>query len=470
MALAMFIFILGSLFEAANPDDIVYRQVTRIQYLGASFISPMMLLFIMDFCEIKIKRWRHIVPLIAFPACIALLMYINPAFMIPVIEDPGSIWRYIYFGYTYIIMLAAVILAVSYYSKRDAIIKKQVIIFIFAILVPLFGSLMALFAGVLEFDYTVICLSVSGVLIGYALLFGGLFQIAPLAREEIVEKMRDGFILVDVSGKYIDANTAAKNLFPPLKTAGVGQYLKKVDGIPWSEDGLSEQIFSLDTETGARYYRTSLDVVKHDQVVICQCIMVYDITPVQELLNETIKLAEHDQLTGLMNRRAFFQRVKEKCLEMERTGGQALVLLMDLDHFKQVNDTYGHPAGDEVLRAVSGAMLSRFRKTDLFARIGGEEFCAFLPVTNESSELKIAEECRSTIAHLDIEYDGNLMQITISIGLAKYESGMNLTIDTVIAQADAALYKAKESGRNQCAIYDENAEFQTHVLARDAGI
>jgi len=386
MNLAIFIYVLGSLFEAAGAEGIVYHQVARIQYLGISFISPMVLLFLMESCVTKIKVKRHILPLIAFPSCVVILIFIRPDIIIPIIENPDSVWRYIYLSYSYIMMFVSVGFAIYHCPKRDAIYNRQIKIIVVAIAVPLLGNLLTIFTDIFGVDVTPLCVSISGLLISYALLFGGLFQIVPLAREEIVENMRDGFILVDIAGKYIDANAAAKNLFPPLKTASISQPLSNVEGIPWSDDGWDEQILSMETDAGARYYRTSMDVVTHDGAVICQCITVYDITPVQELLNETKKLAEFDSLTGLMNRRTFFHRVREKCIEMERSGGEALVLMLDLDFFKKVNDTYGHPAGDEVLRAVSGTLLSRFRKTDMFARYGGRSSARFcLSQTNQTS-------------------------------------------------------------------------------------
>jgi len=443
---------LGSVFEAVDPDDYVYLQVARIQYLGAAFIAPMILLFIMDFCEIKIRLWKHTLPLLAFPACIVLLTYVRPDIMIPAIESPGSVVRYIYFAYTYAVMVWAIIIASSHFSKRDAIFKKQITIIIIAITIPMLGNFLAVFTGIIHVDITVLCLAASGVFMGYALLFGGLFYIAPLARDEIVENMRDGFILVDVAGNFLDANRAAKNLFPLLKTASVGQPMSKVDSVHWNENGWNEHTLSLDTETGIRHYRTSLDFVTHNGVEICQCITVYDITPVQELLNETIRLAEYDSLTGLINRGTFFRKAEEKCIEIGRSGGEAVILMVDIDFFKRINDTYGHIAGDEVLRTISAKLLSRFRKTDLLARYGGEEFCAFLPATGEFAALKIAEECRSAVEQMEIEFEGNILRVTISIGLAKYESGRDLSFDAVIAQADAALYLAKGSGRNCCRI------------------
>ena len=462
MLLSIFIFIMGSVIEAAQPDDFIYLQAARIQYLGAPFISPMMLLFFMDFCEIRIKPWRHILPLLLFPTCVALLTYAYPEVMLPAIEDHGSLFRYVYFTYSYIVMLLAFILPYSQRSKRDAIFKRQTTIIAFSVIIPMLGNALTAFTDTFEVDITVACISASGVIVGCALLFGGLLQVAPMAREEIVENMRDGFILFDVSGKFLDANNAAKKLFPQLKIASVGQPMNKVEGLPWDESGSFEQTFTMDTEMGAKHYRTSYDVVKHNGVDICHCISIYDITPVQELLNETTRLAEYDSLTGLMNRRAFFLNADEKCTEMEKTNREAdkrnkdaFVLMIDLDNFKQINDTYGHQAGDEVLRTVSNKLASRFRKTDLLARYGGEELCAFLPSINASDAFIIAEECRKTIGNMKIKYDKHTLRMTISIGLAKYEAGINASFDKVIAQADEALYTAKENGRNRCIFFDD---------------
>ena len=455
--LAILVYIFGSIFEAAEPNSYAYLQVARVQYIGAVFISPMILLFIIDLSDIRIRLRKHALPLLIFPAAIAASMYVRPDIMTPVIENRDSIFRYVYFCYTYIVMVLAIVVAVLNYSNKDNVFKKQIKLIMFAIMIPMLGNFFV-FSNIVKMDITVLCLAASGVFIGYALLFGKLFYIAPIAREEIVENMRDGFILVGLDGNFLDANVAAKNLFPMLKTTSVGQPISKVGGLHWGEGGMAEQIFSLETETGVKHYRTSLDVVTHDGAAICQCITVNDITPVQELLNETIRLAEYDSLTGLMNRGTFYRRVEEKCLDMARGGGDALVLLMDLDSFKQINDTYGHLAGDEVLRAVSAKLLSRFRKTDFLARYGGEEFCAFLPVTNVPDAIKIAEECRVAIEQLIIGFEGHSLRVTISIGLAKYESCNNISVDSIIAQADAALYSAKANGRNCFVVYNKNPD------------
>jgi len=453
MLLAIFVFTLGSVFEAAEPNDFVYLQVVRIQYLSIPFVAPFMLLFFMDFCKIRIQLWPHLLPLLSFPVAVALLSCLFPELMLRAIEAPHSTFRYFFFAYSYVVTLLAIFLAFFQYAKRDALFKKQTTLLVVAALLPMLGNFLSVFTDFFQVDITVLCLSASGVMVGYALLFGGLFQIAPMAREEIVENMRDGFILIDISGKFIDANKAAIHLFPQLKTLSVGEPLSHVEDI--GGKSWHGHVFTRNGELGARHYRTSLDKLRHHGQEICHCITIYDVTREQEQLNETKKLAEYDALTGLMNRRTLFLSAKEKCAQIEIDGGEAFVLMMDLDCFKQVNDTYGHQAGDEVLQAVAQKLASRFRKTDLLARYGGEEFCALLPAAQLCDALAIAEECKNTIKQMGIPIkNGQSLQVSLSIGLAKYTSGCGMSFDTVVAQADAALYAAKEKGRNCCIFYN----------------
>jgi diguanylate cyclase (GGDEF)-like protein len=160
-------------------------------------------------------------------------------------------------------------------------------------------------------------------------------------------------------------------------------------------------------------------------------------------------MAEHDALTNLLNRRAFCRDAEKKCDEILRYGGKAFLMMFDIDYFKKVNDTYGHLAGDEVLRSVSGTLLRRFRKTDMVARYGGEEFCVFLLTPNEDKAFEIAEECRRQVENLTIVFEDKPLCVTISVGIADFPSDGEQTLTALIARADAALYEAKSSGRNR---------------------
>jgi len=162
------------------------------------------------------------------------------------------------------------------------------------------------------------------------------------------------------------------------------------------------------------------------------------------------KLANTDALTGLYNRRHFFTLVDSYLKMNDRANIDAVVLIMDIDKFKNINDTYGHDVGDEVLKGFSKVLVSNIRKGDICARFGGEEFLVFLPYTDIEQASLVAEKIRTSTQSYTAIKD---IYFTISIGVSKYTKN----IEESIKQADLALYKAKESGRNQVQISEQNS-------------
>lgn len=163
----------------------------------------------------------------------------------------------------------------------------------------------------------------------------------------------------------------------------------------------------------------------------------------QALLEASIR----DELTGLHNRRYLMTRLGEE-FERARRKGTALGLLMiDIDHFKIVNDTFGHPAGDEVLRSVGQTLASMLREYDVGGRYGGEEFAVVLTETTPADMVKMAERIREKIEQLDDHGKATGIHVTISIGVAVLND--TDTIETLLQRADSALYRAKEAGRNR---------------------
>lgn len=159
-------------------------------------------------------------------------------------------------------------------------------------------------------------------------------------------------------------------------------------------------------------------------------------------------MANTDELTGLYNRRGFEEFLQWEFRKGERYHRMASILLLDLDHFKKVNDTYGHLAGDNVLVAVAQKCKSELRKSDILSRYGGEEFIALLPDTNRENALKVAEKMRQAIESTSISTSEGTIYLTISIGVASFGDKDELPIDEVIKYADDSLYSAKRSGRN----------------------
>lgn len=162
-----------------------------------------------------------------------------------------------------------------------------------------------------------------------------------------------------------------------------------------------------------------------------------------------IKLqADHDALTQLHNRRSFDHRLAEEVERHLRYDMPMTLLMLDIDHFKAVNDTYGHPAGDAVLREVALAMRGACRTTDFAARYGGEEFCVILPHTDGKRGHILAERLRKRIAASRVDVEGKTLSVTVSIGLATLSTASPLTPEKIVCEADSALYAAKAAGRN----------------------
>lgn len=171
------------------------------------------------------------------------------------------------------------------------------------------------------------------------------------------------------------------------------------------------------------------------------------------LLFKEVKLrADRDSLTRIYNRHSFEERLVYEIKRRRRYNHDLSLLMIDLDHFKQVNDTYGHKAGDMVLRKVGDILNSTFRSTDLAARYGGEEFVILLPHTTEKDAWALAERVREAIQSCRFSFEGKEFVVTASIGVANVEAGSLTKDDDLILKADKALYEAKHNGRNMVVV------------------
>jgi diguanylate cyclase (GGDEF)-like protein len=159
-------------------------------------------------------------------------------------------------------------------------------------------------------------------------------------------------------------------------------------------------------------------------------------------------LADTDALTGLLNRRAFLPLAEDAMSYFKRYRRSISVLMIDIDHFKRVNDLYGHASGDVVIRQVANIISDAVRTTDKVARFGGEEFVVLLRETDKAGAAVIAERIRKTVANTVFEPDSNRLLATISVGVAEAEHA-DEDIDRTIERADQALYEAKSRGRNR---------------------
>jgi len=159
--------------------------------------------------------------------------------------------------------------------------------------------------------------------------------------------------------------------------------------------------------------------------------------------------AVRDPLTGTYNKRFFMERAEHEIAYAGRHGSPLTLLIFDLDHFKQINDSYGHPAGDAVLTELAGRVDNTLRSEDVFARYGGEEFVVLMRNTPMPEAIGIAQRLRRAISDKPVSHDGQQIQVTVSIGVSDYDTSLSSTVDALIARADTNLYKAKTLGRDR---------------------
>ena len=348
----------------------------------------------------------------------------------------------------------------SAFRNASSLYRKQAIILVLSSFLPFIGYFA--FLGNLSpwgLDITPVTLGVTCMLLYYGIFHCGMFDLAPVARNLIFNSIRDAVLVLDTRDRLLDFNPAARALLPVLNKNSVGSDIADLlAGTPGLAEALRQSEepteFTMGTESSAQYYeirtwplftggRTAATRL------VGRAVIFADVTAQVQLREELRRRSETDPLTGIANRRRFHQALEIECLRFRRGRAPLSVLMIDLDYFKEVNDRYGHPAGDTVLRSVAERLLLSLRKTDLLARYGGEEFSVLLPETRDEGARVIAERIRIAVSESPIEVEGFLIHISVSVGVSSHVTGDLADPDVLLKEAVLALYRAKATGRNR---------------------
>lgn len=207
------------------------------------------------------------------------------------------------------------------------------------------------------------------------------------------------------------------------------------------------EVFSLGAGRRTKIIGTIQDIYEHDQTRMLG--VIQDITEQKELQDKLEGQANTDALTGCDSRRHFLEHAGQEFLRARRYGGEMSMLMLDLDHFKNINDRYGHQAGDTVLKKLVQVCQGLLREVDVIGRLGGEEFAIMLPETGSERALEIAGRLCQAVAAAEVPMeDGSPLHFTTSIGVASLAKD-DPHVDAILNRADRALYKAKHAGRNR---------------------
>lgn len=246
---------------------------------------------------------------------------------------------------------------------------------------------------------------------------------------ETCKKLKDNFITQDIPVIFITAKNDIEDIVKGFSVGGC-DYITK----PFNHEELFARI------------STHIELRKSKEL------LKKYINDLEEKNDELDRVAKTDYLTGLCNRRFMMERLKEESARVIKSNSPMSLLMCDIDHFKKINDNFGHEFGDYVLKEVTKAISSSLRKYDILSRWGGEEFLILLPEADQSTTLDLAEAVRKTVSDLIIDIEKTKYSVTITIGVAIYDS--SLSISDNINNADEALYEGKDTGRNRVVLFN----------------
>lgn len=301
------------------------------------------------------------------------------------------------------------------------------------------------------------------------LLFGKKAKFASLAAG-IMQGADDAVIVVDGHHTITMYNDGAHRIFGHTADEAIGQNLDILlperfhlhHGLMMEEFGNSEvrakamgararQIYGR-RKDGTEFVASAQIMKFGDSNNRYYATILRDISQDKKTEEELLRLAATDPLTGAFNRREFSALADREALRANRYHHALSILMLDLDHFKRLNDTYGHAAGDKALQRFTTLCCNALRNVDIFGRWGGEEFVALLPETDVEGAAVIAERLRKIVNDNVLIYNEQKITFTVSIGVAQYKD-TDVSVDAPLSRADSAVYDAKKAGRNRIAVY-----------------
>ncbi len=366
------------------------------------------------------------------------------------VADDGP-WWVVHVLYTYALLFAATVI-LGFELSRSQRYRKALVAVIAAPTVTAGLNALSItgWFPLPGFDLTPLGFALSALLMNDSVLRFGLIEVTPMIRNRLVEQLTDAVVVIQADGRIIDLNSTAATTFGTTIESALNQPATNFIRTQYLP-GLMVGLFSkAEFNLGDRSFHVLATPLANDSEQPQEMALVFrDITELTKIKHEMERLAHTDFLTNLANRRYFMQRLNEETERVKRGNQPMSVLLLDMDSFKNVNDTYGHDIGDRVLQVIASITQEIKRVSDVAARIGGEEFAMLLPDTDHEGAMKLAQRLRTTINEQMIaDARGKEIRVTASIGVATM-SCLDDGIDHILTHADRALYQAKGAGKNR---------------------
>ncbi len=465
--------------------------------IGAASASPLFLLFTLKFTQYE----RYITPrnlaiLFFIPAATVLLSWTNDYHHLVftstrLVEKDGYIlielvrgyWFLFNTAFSYLAILVGLFVLANGSLRSGPLFRNQYRILLLGCLIPFALSLYSQvrFASVNGFDLAPVTFGISGVIFLFAVARTRFMDMIPVARTRLIENMRDGVLVLDSQHRVVDFNSAMKVLLAEHASDLLGRSALELFS-DWM-DHPNDIFGKLDIQTEMRIpsapsrfldLRVTPFFDKHQQLT--GRLMVFrDVTDRKDverklrdanfrLQSQLIEIgllqsqlreqAIRDPLTNLFNRRYLEETLDRELARAMRETYPVCIIMIDIDHFKQVNDTHGHEAGDLVLKALAEGLVRHSRRGDFACRYGGEEFIVVMPNITSRVAQERAVVLRDSLNSMQVSYGKHSLSATFSMGIASYPANGD-SREAILRAADKAMYAAKDAGRDHIRSYDE---------------
>lgn len=421
----------------------------------------------------------------------------------------GTGFYWIALGF-YIYVITGSLLIARNSLQSSNLYRKQAFVVIASTIPPVIGGSIYIF-GLLPPGINLLPMSflLTGVIYFNSLFRDRLFDLVPIARNTIIEEMSEGVIVIDEAGRLIDMNRAARQYICPVKTdndsdrsklvlgqaIGVAlshwpqlaqhcQTLRDGDTIVETVPQMANYVEVRATHlSGPQQYATGRVIIlrditqqQQDQLKIKQANaeLIRQLEANQVLRNQLEEQAIRDGLTRLFNRRYLEEALPAEFAKARRSGLPLSVLLLDIDHFKRINDTYGHLAGDQALRMFARVILQQTRQSDIACRYGGEEFLVAMPNMSLEDACRKADDIRRAFKGMLLKFEGYSFSATVSIGVGTVPDPAGIYTLThpehLLQKVDQALYRAKDNGRDRFETITPNNPYTRRRLQLEEAI
>ena len=469
----------------------------NVMYIGVLALPTLFLLFVLAFTHNDAWLTKRNLFLLAVQPVVSLLLQWTNEYhhlyfsslraiqeqgftTIELLRGPGYYTNVVY---SYIILAIGFLLLSRGALRSSPLYVNQYRLILIGSVLPWSGSFYSefYFSAWKGLDLAPLLFGLTGIIFALAVFRTRFMDLIPVARSYLVENMCDGVLVLDERNRILDMNPAMEDLLENKVSSCVGRnasdvFVEWMEEIDFLEKAIETRVELRAGRDPSRYLDLSVTPLYDRDHSLNGRLMVFrDITKLKQvekrlryvndrqqsqlieiglLQSKLREQAIRDPLTNLFNRRYLEETLDHEIARAAREGYSIGIMMLDLDHFKKVNDTYGHEAGDRVLQAIAATLSKEVRRGDFACRYGGEEFVVVLPNIDHVVAYERAEKLRNTLNSLYIPYGIYSLTTTISMGIACYPTH-GQTREAILRAADKAMYAAKQAGRDHILSYDQ---------------